>query len=662
MANIPSLLVNAVTTFDGKALAKGEKQIGGLEKSTKKLAKAFLAAFSVQKIVQFGKAASKAFIEDEKAATRLAQSVQNLGLAFETPRIEEFIRQLSAASGVTDDQLRPSMQKLLQTTGSLTKSTALLTQALDISRGSGVDYETVVNDLTMAYTGQTRGLNKYKLGLSQAELKTMSFTDIQEKLADTFTGANAAYLETYAGKLGILSNAAGEAQETIGKGLVDSLSLLAGDGNSIQPLADSMQDFAVYVSDAIYGVAVLVDKIKNIPGVEFVSKNQKSILGALGTTGTIFSAIEALQKLGIGAKSEAGMGGYPSSALGPGYVDPNDAARKKSEAEAAKREKERLARERAAAAAAAKKVAADKQKLALSKATAVFDSNRITLAAALQATYDKETKLRLEALMLIEEDKGELALKKIGELAAFQKNADMQKLAGVEEISNATLGALNTQLLTELRVINDSKMAEGNKELAREEAFKKYNAAITAAGTLMNREAYNERVQIQLTEIQRLASISKTGNAAITATRLAESAELSMIDRVAIAQKAADDQRLKALADYTSALNKVGISGGSNLAPSPQTIKDLGPLGGLAAGVIAGVNPGVLTPPPSLTTPSPNYGWNPTMGFPGGSSVDITVNAGIGDPEAIARAVEDILNQSGYRGTSVNRNTGVYAV
>jgi hypothetical protein len=135
-----------------------------------------------------------------------------------------------------------------------------------------------------------------------------------------------------------------------------------------------------------------------------------------------------------------------------------------------------------------------------------------------------------------------------------------------------------------------------------------------------------------------------------------------MIDRVAIAQKAADDQRLKALADYTSALNKVGISGGSNLAPSAQTIKDLGPLGGLAAGVIAGVNPGALTPPPSLTTPSPNYGWNPTMGFPGGSSVDITVNAGIGDPEAIARAVEDILNQSGYRGTSVNRNTGVYAV
>jgi hypothetical protein len=142
---------------------------------------------------------------------------------------------MANASGVTDDQLRPSLQRLLQTTGSVTKSTELLTQALDISRGSGVDYETVVNDLTMAYVGQTRGLRKYSLGLSQAELKTMSFADVQEKLTKQFSGANAQYLTTYAGKMGILSNAASEATENIGKGLVESLSLLGGDGNTIQP-------------------------------------------------------------------------------------------------------------------------------------------------------------------------------------------------------------------------------------------------------------------------------------------------------------------------------------------------------------------------------------------------------------------------------------------
>jgi hypothetical protein len=118
-------------------------------------------------------AAAKAFAADEKAANRLAMSVKNLGLGFETPRIERYISELSAMSGVTDDELRPAMQKLLQTTGSVAKAQELLSQATDISAGSGVDYETVVNDLSMAYVGQTRGLRKYSLGLSVAELKTM---------------------------------------------------------------------------------------------------------------------------------------------------------------------------------------------------------------------------------------------------------------------------------------------------------------------------------------------------------------------------------------------------------------------------------------------------------------------------------------------------------
>jgi hypothetical protein len=62
---------------------------------------------------------------------------------------------------------------------------------------------------------------------------------------------------------------------------------------------------------------------------------------------------------------------------------------------------------------------------------------------------------------------------------------------------------------------------------------------------------------------------------------------------------------------------------------------------------------------PTLTEPAISSGWNPTMGFPG-QSVEVTINSGIGDPEAIARAVEDVLNQSTYRGTSVNRGAGNY--
>jgi hypothetical protein len=259
--------------------------------------------------------------------------------------------------------------------------------------------------------------------------------------------------------------------------------------------------------------------------------------------------------------------------------------------------------------------------------------------------------------MLIEEDKGDEALKKINELAKLQKNADLQRLAGVETISGATLQALNTQLLTELKVINDSKMAEGNKELAREEAFKKYNAAITAAGTLMAKEAYSERVQIQLTEIARLASLSNTYNAAKTNSLLLESAELSMIDRVAKAQALADEARLKALKEYAAALGGIGSS-----APAREYIPNFTPYLTTPPSTTMGpfAPPLIETPYTSpLTQEAAIRRAEAASGF-GNSGTNVTINAGIGDPEAIARAVEDVLNQSTYRGTSVNRGSGRY--
>jgi hypothetical protein len=416
------LRIPIIGEFKGqKAFKDAGKATSTLDKSVKRLGSTLAATFGATQLLKFAKNAAKAFIEDEQAATRLAQSVKNLGLAFETPRIEEFIAQLSRASGVTDDQLRPSMQKLLQTTGSVSKSTALLTQALDVSRGSGVDFETVVNDLSMAYVGQTRGLRKYSLGISQAELKTMSFADVQERLTKQFSGANAVYLETYAGKMQILSTAAGEAQETIGKGLVDSLSLLAGEGNSIQPLADSMQDFATYVSDAIYGLAVLIDKIKAIPGLDFITKNQDFFRKYLsGQAGIVFQTFDYFNKLGADARGAAGMGGYPSSALGGTFIDPNDAARKAAEAAAAKRAKELAALQK-------KTLDTQKKSLALQKASKTLNLEAIGIEAALKGKISETDRLSLQLQKAILDGNATLATQLSDQLdTAIKRNNELR--------------------------------------------------------------------------------------------------------------------------------------------------------------------------------------------------------------------------------------------
>ncbi len=555
MAKLPDLFVNAVATWDGKALSKGQKQIGGFEKSVKNLAKSFGLAFSATALVQFSKASVKAFAEDEKAAVKLTQSVKNLGLGFEDARIKNFISDLEAAAGVSDDILRPAFQTLISTTGSVARSQELLTLALDISAGSGVDAAEVAKDLSLAYLGQTKGLSKYNTGLTKAELSVAGFSKLQAKLNAQYSGQNAQRLTTYAGQMEFLGVAAGNAQEVIGKGLIDALMILSGD-TTVEDLAESMKNAADNTSTLITNVAKLI-KIINTPlktvanGLTwFIEKTDKYV--DLIVAGDPSGFLQGTTKTpGAGARSKSPAGTAQATK-----------ARAKAEADANKRAKELLALQK-------KQQIAEKNKLSLSKAAAVFDSTRISIAAALRATYDKETILRLEALQAIENEQGDLALKKINELAALQKNADLAKLAGITTIGDAALLELNNRLLAELKVINDSKMAEADKELAREEAFKKYNAALVAAGGLAEKNSYDERVQIQLTEIARLAALSKTNSAALTLNKLRESEELNMIDRVAKAQKAADDARLKALQDYIALLGKVGTSGVSGISATP---------------------------------------------------------------------------------------------
>jgi hypothetical protein len=542
-------VINIGSKLDGKGFKQAETASDKLGKKVKTLAKTFAVTFGAAAMLSYGKNAVKAFAENEKSAKRLEMVLKNIGLGFDTAAVEKNLGDISAKFGYEGEILRESFQKLVTVTGDTAKAQDLLNLSLDVAAGSGQDLLTVNQDLAGVLVGNTKGLRKYNLGLTQTELQTLDFNDAVALLTKTFAGAGAAELETYAGKMRVLKEAADNAQEIIGKGLVDAISKL-GDDDSVATLAANMETAALNTADVIRGIGVLAEKLKTIPG--FDSKDWEYVYN--------ISYLKFIKDLGKEDRLKPRPFTTPLTISGStDYQAKIDKERAKALAEAIKREKERLALLK-------KSALAEKNKLSLSKAAAVFDTNRISIAAALQATYDKDTRLRLEALMAIEDDNGELALKKINELAALQKNADMAKLAGVTQISEATLAAINTQLLTELKAINDSKMAEGEKEQARQIAFGKYNAAITAAGELAAKESYSERVQIQLTEIAKLASLSKTSNAALTLTKLRESEELSMIDRVAAAQKRADDARLSALQTYINTLAKAGTGPSANTA------------------------------------------------------------------------------------------------
>lgn len=401
MANT-DLAVRIATIFDSSGLKKADKSVGGFDKNLKKLAKTLGAALSVSTVVAFGKASVKAFAEEEKSAALLANTMKNLGLAFAAPQMETFISQLSQTAGVADDVLRPAMQKLITQTGDYFKSQELLTQAIEISRGSGVELGTVVQDLANAYVGNTKGLKKYNLGLSQAELKAMSFTDVQKKLTNQFKGSNAAYLETYAGKMEVLKTAAGEAQETIGKGLVDALMTISGD-TTISDLSESMQGLAEYTANVIRGFGDMVAKIKEINSSmpswlkEFAVKFQP---GALGAIGTVISELQKAGELSYNKKLE-----NPSVQM---FM--TDMGNLRLQVEASKLKKKELDLTK-------KKTAEEKKAAMAKKQSALFDLEKIGLVAALQGKITEEEKLRLELQLALLTGNDALATKLSKQLA-----------------------------------------------------------------------------------------------------------------------------------------------------------------------------------------------------------------------------------------------------
>ena len=167
----------------------------------------------------------KAAAEDEAAQAKLAATLMNVTGATknQTLAVESYITKTSIANNVTDDLLRPSLERLVRATGDVSEAQRLQGLALDISAGSGKSLEAVSMALGKAYEGNAAGLGKLGVGLSAAQLKTMSFDDITKTLSDTFGGQAAIAADTFSGKLGRLGIVFNEAKETVGSFVIDAI-------------------------------------------------------------------------------------------------------------------------------------------------------------------------------------------------------------------------------------------------------------------------------------------------------------------------------------------------------------------------------------------------------------------------------------------------------
>jgi hypothetical protein len=210
-----------IETFGSKVTAFGKKAAAAFA-----VAAAAAVAYGTKLAVDGVKAA----IEDEAAQLRLAAALRTATGATDAQiaATEAYILKTSLATGVADDQLRPAMQRLAVSTKSTEEAQKLLNLALDIAKGRGLELETVANALGRAQDGNTTALGRLGLGLSKAELSTLSFTEVQAKLSDLYGGAAAANAETFQGKIDRLKVGFDEAKESLGVALLPAVEQFIG--------------------------------------------------------------------------------------------------------------------------------------------------------------------------------------------------------------------------------------------------------------------------------------------------------------------------------------------------------------------------------------------------------------------------------------------------
>jgi hypothetical protein len=608
MANV---IIDIAAEFTGKkGFKQAETATDKMTKNVKKLAGALGLAFGGQQILAYGKAAVKAAAEDEKAQKQLALALKNVGLGRDAASSEEYIQRLQSEFGILDDKLRPAYQTLAVATQNTNEAQRLLNLSLDISAATGKDLASVTGALSRAYLGNNAALSRLGVGISKADLKAGKFEDIIGQLETTFKGAATQSANTFQGSIDKLGVAAANASEIIGTGLIDALKNL-GDQDSVDNLATAMQNTAIYIADVIRGIGVLASQLNKIPG--FKNAGIEDYVQLIPILGSYLSLLAEAGQVPAGSGVQA-QGLTDLARLQAEYVIKTLAAKKKL-----------TATEIAALKAARLKLAIDKANLALNKGNEVFDMEKIQNAAALQNQAELLARSTTDTQRLqIANDTARLNIKK--------SMSDLEDAIAAKD--EAAITAATKRLNEDVKIFN--ALSGQNVKL---QDIKSILEGLKPADliNLGNLDAALAKIR----EMLDLLSKANTESKAKIPTSGSLGSGIPAGDFIAPISTAGGS--IEAILEYADAASARANAFADLLdMQNAQDLRDLiayqssvGDLGGYS--------------------PYMNRG-----GSGGGSgSTNITVNTGVGDPEAIARAVEDVIRQSYQRGTS---STGLLAV
>lgn len=244
-----ALLADTKNFIDG--LDKADKETrtftNKLDDALKAGAAAFLAvgAAAATMAVKIGIDAVQAAVEDAKAQATLAKTLENTTKATkdQIKSVEDYIDKTARATGIADDQLRPSLDRLVRSTKDVTKAQQLQQLALDISAGTGKDLATITEGLGKAYDGNLGALKRLGVPLDASIIKAKDFDAAVKELSKTFEGQAEVAAGTFEGRMGRVRIAIDEAKEQLGASLLPIMERFAKViTDTILPVVQSLVD------------------------------------------------------------------------------------------------------------------------------------------------------------------------------------------------------------------------------------------------------------------------------------------------------------------------------------------------------------------------------------------------------------------------------------
>ena len=599
--------IDIAAEFTGKkAFKQADTSTQKLTSGVKKLAGAIGLAYGTTQILAFGKASVKAAAADQKAQQQLALALKNVGLGRDAATSEAYIQRLQSEFGIVDDLLRPSYQTLAIATRDSAEAQRLMGIALDVSAANSLDLGAVTKALSRAFLGNNTALSRLQVGISKADLKTKSFKEITDQLSATFAGSATAAASSYQGSMDKLAVATENFKESIGVGLIEALNILNGE-QGIAKTTSEIDKLGIKLQNATIGAAYFVDELKKIPGGSLLTSLLGKTFGDPLGIKTLINAFEELKQQPRPFSTGMTLSGQVQI---------------KQQTQITKLTKEQSAAQTKITKDKKLQAALDKANLALNKGSDVFDMDKIQIAAALTNQAEQLGKATSSAQVLqIANDVARLNVKKsilaledaiaskdeAAIIAATAKlNADL-KVLGALGMQNVKLQDIKSILdsLKPKDLINISNLEEALRLLAQIDLLSKVKVPTSAAlGSGIPSGDY-------------IAPISTAGGSIEAILEYADAAAA----------------RANAFADL---LDMENASAAGSMASSIdlETIARSSLLQGLSGGAgVAGAVSGSR------------------YAAQAANAYNITIQTGIGDPNAIAEAIDQVLADAVSRGT-----------